>query len=271
MSSTLPKAVGFPPPLLGEQPLRLDVLGAVPGQWLALDKPPGVLPEAHRWFPDAPDLICALNAQVAAGKPELAPLEIDKAGSVYKFEPEATGVLLLALGDEAFKGLRDAYGSGQFTFTFQFLAKDDGGSDERVCELPLAVHRTQSRGLVSHTSGKKCTTRFRRLERLGGYGWWEAETTYVRTHQIRLHAAEVGLPVVGDRRYRGPRGIMLSDIKPGYRSRGEETPLYGELCLHLGRVVVAAPDWSLEASSPLPKGLGVLQTRLRRHLVEKNH
>jgi len=271
MSSPLPDAIGFPPPLLGEQPLRLDVLGAVPGQWLALDKPTDVLPEAHRWYPERPDLLAALNEQVAAEKPELAPLEIAKAGSVYKAEPEVSGVLLLATGEEAYKGLRDAYGSGLFTFTFQFLAKDDGGKAERTCELPLAMHRTQPRGLVSHESGKKCVTHFLRLERLGGFGWWEARTTYVRTHQIRLHAAEVGLPIVGDRLYRGPKPIMLSDLKRDYRSRGEESPLYGGLCLHLNGLEVAAPDWAFTLESPLPKGFNVLLRRIRRHLGEKRH
>ncbi|MEM9226595.1 MAG: pseudouridine synthase [Verrucomicrobiota bacterium] len=251
--------IGFAPPLLGDKPVRLGVLAHEPGQWLALDKPAGMLVEAHRWHPDLPPLMPALQAQAEAGKRELSPYGLREVGAIYRMEPELSGVLLLAATEGARTQLREAYGSGQLELRFTFLAKTDGGPPERVCELPVAVHRIQSRALVSHDSGKKARTLFTRLEQVGNYTWWEARVSYLRVHQVRLHAAEVGLPIVGDRRYRGERPILLSRIKKTYRSRGEERPLYAGICLHLEEL-----SWDgITVNSPLPKGMRVLKERLR--------
>ncbi|MGE9293629.1 MAG: pseudouridine synthase [Puniceicoccales bacterium] len=261
-SSQHQRFIGFPPPLLGERPLRLPVLGAEPGRWLALDKPAGILTDRHRWHPDLPGLLAAFNEQVEMGKPELEPYEITVARHVYILEPETTGVLLLALSEKAIEELRDAYGSALMNFTFGFLARWDGGDKKRTCSLTISVHTTEPRALVSHQSGKKCETVFQMDKRLGNYAWWKAEAKYMRPHQIRLHAAEVGLPVVGDRLYGGPPPICLSALKRDYRSRGVEKPLYDGLCLHLESLVL--PDGA-RLESPLPKGLGVLQRRLSQH------
>ncbi|MDP0496980.1 MAG: RNA pseudouridine synthase [Verrucomicrobiota bacterium JB024] len=258
--------IGFPPPLLGERPARLPVLGAEPGRWLALDKPAEVLTDRHRWHPELPGVLPALTEQAAAGKPELEPYGIVQARHIYVLEPEITGVLLFALDEEPLQELREAYGSGQMTFTFGMLARYNGGKDERTCRLPLAIHNTEPRALVTHTSGKKCETRFRLVERLGDYAWWEAQAVYMRPHQIRLHAAEVGLPIVGDPLYGGPPPICLSALKPGYRNRGEERPLYAGLCLHLGCLDVQLPEEKgFTVSAELPKGLSVLQRKLTQY------
>ena len=63
-------AVGFPPPLLGEAPIRLPILKDTDG-WLAIEKPAGVGMRAHPWDERTPDLDSALNAQLENGKPEL--------------------------------------------------------------------------------------------------------------------------------------------------------------------------------------------------------
>ncbi len=257
--------IGFPPPLLGRQPQRLPVLGAEPGQWLALDKPAGVLTDRHRWHPELPGVLPALNAQASAAKPELEPYAFTEAKHVYILEPEITGILLLALSDETLQRLREAYGSGQMYFHFGFLAKWTGGAEERTCQLPVSVHNTEPRALISHQSGKKCKTRFRLLKRLGDYAWWEARATYLRPHQIRLHAAESGLAVVGDSLYGGPAPICLSALKRDYRNRGEEKPLYAQLCLHLGELEVNMAGQALRLEAEFPKGLTVLHRRLAQH------
>lgn len=257
--------IGFPPPLLGGRPQRLPVLGCEPGQWLALDKPADVLTERHRWYPGMPALVPALNAQAEAGKPELEPYGVTEARHVYILEPEISGVLLLALSDERLQQLREAYGSGQMRFRFGFLAQWRDGPEERSSQLPVAVHNTEPRALISHQSGKKCRTRFRLVERLGDYAWWEASATYLRPHQVRLHAAELGLPVVGDALYGGPEPICLSMLKRDYRQRGIERPLYAGLCLHLEGLEANLPGQAIRLEAGLPKGLAVLRRRLVMH------
>jgi 23S rRNA pseudouridine955/2504/2580 synthase len=141
---------------------------------------------------------------------------------------------------------------------------------EIVCELPLAPHATESRMLVSHTTGKKTLTRFNLEQRFRGYAVWTATTTFDRLHQIRLHAAESGLPIMGEARYAKIPSVMLSEIKRDYRPspRNPEAPIYGELALHLARVVFPGADGQMvTVEAPLPKAFGVLLKRFAEHLA----
>jgi 23S rRNA pseudouridine955/2504/2580 synthase len=126
--------------------------------------------------------------------------------------------------------------------------------------------------IVSHTTGKKTSTTFRLEQRYRGYAVWTATTTFDRLHQIRLHAAECGVPIVGEARYAKTAPIFLSEIKRDYRPAGGgtrvEQPLYGELCLHLSQICFADTDGSrTTVEAPLPKAFAVLLKRLAEHLA----
>ena len=112
-------AIGFPPPLLGEKPLRLPVI-AETATWLALEKPPGVGTRAYPWDTE-PDMDAALNTQLQAGKPELLRREATLFGSVYYLDPAITGVAVFAKHREALADLRNHFGSGDCRFRFKFI------------------------------------------------------------------------------------------------------------------------------------------------------
>ena len=113
-------AIGFPPPLLGEKPLRLPVI-AETAAWLALEKPPGVGTRAYPWDTE-PDMDAALNTQLREGKPELLRREASLFGSVYYLDPAITGVAVFAKHREALADLRNHFGSGDCRFRFQFIS-----------------------------------------------------------------------------------------------------------------------------------------------------
>ena len=108
---------------------------------------------------------------------------------------------------------------------------------------------------------------FRRVESFGSVSQWEAETSYSRIHQIRIHAAESDLGILGDRLYKSVPFVYLSDLKRKFRRRGRpERPIYDHIALHLKRVELAFPDQvpiRIEASPP--KGYSVLINRLRQY------
>jgi len=147
------------------------------------------------------------------------------------------------------------------------LASSDIEPETVDCDLPIAFHSNGKRMIVSHRSGKKCHTRFRFLRVYGSYQLWEAETRVLRPHQIRVHAAELGLKIVGEGLYaRGDR-IYLSRIKRDYRRSGEdESPIYEGLCVHLLSVEFEFPGRELSPiQAPLPKGFHTLLKALDRH------
>lgn len=253
--------LGFPAPLLGMEPVRLPVL-MDSGDCIALAKPQGVLIQADSWFPRCPVLVEAIRHQAAEGKPEFERLGIGPEGlrAVHDLDPEIWGPVLFARGREQGDALRSAYGSSAFEFTFIFLTRASGRSGEETaveCDLPIARHRTKPKILVSHTTGKKALTRFDKIGNMGRYELWMAKTDFPRRHQILLHAAESGIPVLGDRIYAGDKPLLLSRFKRNYRTKQdlEERPLYDGPACYLSRIQLGA---HVDLTSPEPprwKGL----------------
>jgi len=255
--------ISFREGLLGEEPNRLKVLYADEGV-LALEKPQGVLIDAHPRYKGVPSIVAALWEQVKEGKPELLPYGIDIVKSVYFLEPEVTGVCLLAINESSVGKIRNLYGSEKMKFYFQLLGKEEGVTKDTLeCSLPLA--EKESGGVwVSHKRGKKTATVFRRIERCGDYALWDAEVNYIRMHQIRVHAKEVGLRLLGEDLYGEGDSVYLSDLKRNYKQKeGEERPLFDGLFLHLERV-----EWMDDLENgcvincPLPKSSRVLLDKL---------
>lgn len=256
-------AIGFPPPLLGEQPLRLNVLAANEA-WLALDKPAGVGTRAHPWD-ETPDLDNALNLQLEAGKPELLRTGAALFGSIYYLDPVISGVAVFAKDRETLSELRNRFGSGECRFTFHFLAAN--GETELAAEFeadaPLLPHRAKPKMIPSTAKGKKSFTRFRRLsDSVRGWSLWEARADFFRIHQVRAHAATHGIPVMGDSTYDGPEAPTMRQIQPRTRRSDLDSPLFTGPTVHLSRIEMPAETGTLVIESPLPKPFALLLKRL---------
>lgn len=264
-------AIGFPPGLLDERPLRLAIL-ANDGDLLALEKPPGLGLSAHPWYPEAPLLARALNEQAAAAKPELRRLGIGTEGPwpVFSFEPEIAGIALFAKTRPSAEHFRNVYGSELFALTFELLARAgprdaEGAPLPFEVSLPVAPHRMEPRALISHSTGKRAVTRFAPAERFGEAILWRAETPLARLHQVRLHAQEAGLRVLGDILYGGDQPVLLSRLKRGYAfKRGEEEqPLYPFPCVRLSRIALG--NEFLAEALPPPRWKTLAERLVKHH------
>ena len=86
----------------------------------------------------------------------------------------------------------------------------------------------------------------------------EAQPETGRTHQIRAHALFMGLPIVCDALYGEGKPLVLSQIKPGYRSSAhEERPLIERLALHAFQLEITHPQTQerMMFEAPYPKDL----------------
>lgn len=263
--------LSFPPDTLVRDPLRLPFVARGEG-WLVLNKPTGVPWTPDPWIPRPTDLVREVRRQLRDGKPQLARLGIGAFHGIVGPDLVASGAVLCATTDAEQDRLANALGSEQIELTYRFVTMGRPTQNEVVCELPMAPHAMEPRMLVSHTTGKKTLTTFRLEQRFRGYAIWTATTTFDRLHQIRLHAAESGLPIVGESRYAKTTPIFLSEIKRDYRPAGNgtrvEQPLYGELCLHLARIAFPGADGkTVTVEAPLPKPFSVLLKKLAEHVA----
>lgn len=227
-------SLGFPPPLLGMEPVRLPVFHC-DSSLMVLGKPAGVLVQQDSWYPRLPVLVEAIRYQAEQGKPEFQRAGIGPDGlwAVSDLDPELPGPVVFCFDRDERDRLKNALGSGSFLFRFTFLSAGRVEMDELECDLPLARHTSGNRVIVSHSTGKQCRTRFLRSASVGNLFQWVAESGFPRRHQVLVHAMESGLPVLGDELYAGSSPLLLSSLKSGYRPSRfrEERPLYpGPAC-----------------------------------------
>jgi hypothetical protein len=284
---TAPDAIGFPPPQLGPEPVRLAVLACAPGI-LALEKPGGVAWDAGP--PGVPAIMPALRARFAEKKPGLAALGLENPVSIWPLDTWIAGIGLVASrGGEPFGFWRNAFGSGLVGFTYELLVCADAGRPaEHECALPVATHHDGSRAVISHETGRKSRTLFRRVTTGGDDGagqkpgarweWWTAMTCYPRFHQIRIHAAECGLRIAGETLYAaraaggGQPGALpvasprVEDFRPrGRLNKGGAAPLLDAPALRLSTVDLPAGapvPFPASITAPLPRRWLALRKRL---------
>lgn len=255
-------ALGFPPPLLGEVPLRLGIL-AETADWLALDKPATVGTRAHPWCEGA-DLDGALNVQLEARKPELVRTGASLFGSVYALEPEISGVTLFAKNREALAALRNCFGSGECQFTFILLSASNQEAPAHFqADAPLLPHRIKPKMIPSSAKGKKSLTTFTRLADTDqGWTLWEAQTDFFRMHQIRAHAAVHGIPVLGDALYGGPTVPTVRELQPRARRTDLNATVFAGMAIHLSRLQFSSAAEATVIESAQPKHFKLLLKRL---------
>jgi hypothetical protein len=214
--------IGFPEGWLRDKPVRLTVLANEP-DWFAVNKLASLLGQAHPWFAGQADITAAIRSQAEAGKGELERLGISGCYYIYGPEFETPGPLLFAKNKSSANLIKNAIGSDQICFTHLFLTEAKVSESELICELPVAIHKDKPVAVVSHRFGKKSSTRFRKIKGSETLSLWEAATTHPRMNQIRLHAAELGIPILGDADYgrmdrlddrRENRGFRL--VKPRF-------------------------------------------------------
>ena len=122
--------------------------------------------------------------------------------------------------------------------------------------------------MVVHRKGKASRTDYSVLESFGLISYVEVEIHTGRTHQIRVHTADMGHPILCDPLYGDGQPVFLSASKPGFKlskNEEEERPILARLALHAWKLSFTGPDgadWTLEA--PLPKDLRATLQQLRK-------
>ena len=188
---------------------------------LAVDKPAGIL--VHGDGTRAETLTTRARAHLVRQGSAATPQ------ALQRLDVETTGLVLFSLTEE-FQPALDAQVAGHEMHK-RYLAVVDGripGSDDSWIEFdgPIARDRHDARRMRVGRTGKPSRTHVRTLARQGGRSLLEVELATGRKHQIRVHLAHAGHPIVGDALYGGRRhadGLMLHAWKEQVRH-----PLTGE-------------------------------------------
>ncbi|WP_123401560.1 RluA family pseudouridine synthase [Inmirania thermothiophila] len=205
---------------------------------LVLDKPAGVPVHAGSGY--GYGVIEALRSVHPQGRA----LEL-----VHRLDRDTSGCLLLAKGRAVLRALHRAWREGGVDKGYLLVVHGTWPAGLR--EVGEALARQGDR-VVADPAGRRARTRFRVRERLPAATLLEAHPLTGRMHQIRVHAAAAGHPILGDRRY-GERA----------RDRALGVP---RLCLHAAWLALAHPAGGrrLRVEAPLEGRLAAFLEALRQ-------
>ena len=248
--------IGFPPNTICEDAVRLDVL-VTKENYAVINKPAKILFDSYLGSPKVKSVILAMRDR--PDKPEFQRLAIESPYAVNQVDFEISGASILACDKDTANDMRNAMWSEAMEFEYLLLTKNAGQKEEAfVIDLPILKHEDRNVWIVSHRFGKKAKTEFQIVETAGQYQLWKAKTRSVRPHQIRVHAHEGKLNVVGETIYSKTPLIYLSKLKSDTykidRTLEEEKPLYDGIYIHLARID--------NVLAPLPKGFVTTLKRL---------
>jgi len=236
------------PETLAPEPIALTVLYE-DDEVLVVDKPAGMV--VH---PGAGHSTGTLAAAVLAHAPGTSGVGGPRRpGIVHRLDKDTSGLLVMAKTVRAYDSLTAQLAARTVTRRYRAVVHGRVKANDGVVDAPIGRHPRDRLRMAVVPRGKRAVTRYRVLERFAHVSDLDVKLETGRTHQIRVHMASLGHPVVGD---------PLYDARPG------RAPVPGSLeglALHAAELAFVHPvteSW-LQFASPLPPRIARLLSQFR--------
>lgn len=207
-------------------------------------------------------LVVHPGAGISEGTLQNALLELDpklakvpRAGIVHRLDKDTSGLLVIARTPIAQAALVRALADRDMGREYLALCYGEMTGGGTIDE-PIGRHRTQRTRMAVRGDGREAITHYRIERRFKAHTLVRVQLETGRTHQIRVHLAHIGHPVVGDPVYGGRRRIPAG-VAPAVR---EAIVTFGRQALHAARLTLTHPinGRELTFESPLPKDFAAL-------------
>lgn len=231
VSFFLPKAVE---PDITAQPIPLDILYE-DRDVIVVNKPKGMVvhPAAGHY---CDTLVNALLYHCGA---ELSGINgVMRPGIVHRIDRDTTGSLIVCKNDRAHNCIAEQLKEHSITRRYRAICHGVLKEEEGTIDKPIGRHPTDRKKMAVSEKGKRAVTHYKVLQRFAKYTYIECELETGRTHQIRVHMASIGHPLLGDEVY--------SNVKSPYKLEGQT--------LHAQVLGFRHPTTGeyIEVSAPLP-------------------
>ena len=130
-------------------------------------------------------------------------------GIVHRIDKDTAGLLIVAKTDIAHNGLAEQIAVHSFTRRYRTIVVGNIRDDSGTIDKPIGRSQNDRKKFaVTNVNSKPAVTHYRVIQRLAGYTHLELTLETGRTHQIRVHMAYMGHPVIGDPVYGNPKHTL---------------------------------------------------------------
>lgn len=194
-----------------------------------------------------------VNALLYHCREELSGINgVMRPGIVHRIDMDTTGSLLVCKNDAAHQALAEQLKEHSIERVYEAIVHGNIKEDTGTIDAPIGRHSTDRKKMSVHAKhSRRAVTHYKVLERFGDFTHIECRLETGRTHQIRVHMASVGHPLLGDKVY-GPAKCPFKHLQGQTlhaRTLGITHPVTGEY---------------LEISAPLPAYFVELLDRLAK-------
>jgi len=184
-------------------------------------------------------------------------------GIVHRLDRDTSGVIVVARSEEAHQKLAAQFERRTVEKAYLAITQGQPQFDRDEINLPIGIHPYQREKMAvraDHSTSRDAVTRFEVVERFRGAALVRLAPKTGRTHQIRVHMAAIGCPVLADALYSGRNVIepALLGLPPG-------PPVIQRQALHAQQISIDHPRTGqrMQLAAPLPADMEQLLVLLR--------
>ena len=174
-------------------------------------------------------------------------------GIVHRIDRDTSGLIIAAKNDAAHLALAEQLKDHSLARTYEAVAVGSLRTDSGTVNAPIGRHPTDRKRMsINEKNGREAVTHWTVLQRYPGHTYVQCRLETGRTHQIRVHMASIGHPLLGDTVYGAKKPV------PG---------LAGQ-CLHARRLTFVHPSTGerITVECPLPDWFQAVLQRLEKKL-----
>lgn len=135
-------------------------------------------------------------------------------GIVHRIDMDTTGALIICKNDAAHVDIAEQIKEHTVTRRYRGIVCGIVKEDEGTIEGAIGRHPTQRKKMaINEKNGKPAITHYKVLQRFAKYTYMEFRLETGRTHQIRVHMASIGHPLLGDELYGNPKNLAMKGLQ----------------------------------------------------------